>query len=50
MPGFLSGGLIILISGEASMLSTSIMKMFKPVNVCQCDLEEWHRNCINSLL
>ena len=28
MPGFLSGGLIILISGEASMLSTSIMKMF----------------------
>ena len=28
MPGFLSGGLTILISGEASMLSTSIMKMF----------------------
>ena len=28
MPGFLSGGLTILISGEASMLSTLIMKMF----------------------
>ena len=28
MPGFLSGGLIILICGEASMLSASIRKMF----------------------
>ena len=28
MPGFLSGGLTILISGEVSMLSISIMKMF----------------------
>ena len=28
MPGFLSRGLTVLISGEAGMLSTSIMKMF----------------------
>ena len=28
MPGFLSGDLIALICGEASMLSTSIRKMF----------------------
>ena len=28
MPGFLSGGLTVLICGEASMLSASIRKMF----------------------
>ena len=28
MPGFLSGGLIVLICGEASMPSTLIRKMF----------------------
>ena len=29
MPGFLSGGLTVLIRGEASMLSASIRKMFQ---------------------
>ena len=28
MPGFLTGGLTVLICGEASMLSASIKKMF----------------------
>ena len=45
----LSGGLTVLVCGEASMLSDLIRKNVSLVPVCRFYLEEWPKNIIKSL-